>query len=139
MQIAARLLPEIRRPVLVSPTYPPGSRQDPTERLPKEQAAKAFENWYNALPPMDVVVFTDGSQDGDKIGYGFAVYQNKKLLSSGCGRLDPISINFDAEVVGAWKGLQRVITAPPSFSRQRIWVCLDNSGAIWGLRANAAP
>ena len=139
MQIAARLLPEIRRPVLISPTYPPGSRQDPTERLPKEQAAKAFENWYNALPPMDVVVFTDGSQDGDKIGYGFAVYQNKKLLSSGCGRLDPISINFDAEVVGAWKGLQRVITAPPSFSRQRIWVCLDNSGAIWGLRANAAP
>ena len=139
VQIAARLLPEIRRPVLVSPTYPPGSRQDPTERLPKEQAAKAFENWYNALPPMDVVVFTDGSQDGDKIGYGFAVYQNKKLLSSGCGRLDPISINFDAEVVGAWKGLQRVITAPPSFSRQRIWVCLDNSGAIWGLRANAAP
>ena len=61
VQIAARLLPEIRRPVLVSPTYPPGSRQDPTERLPKEQAAKAFENWYNALPPMDVMVFTDGS------------------------------------------------------------------------------
>ena len=85
------------------------------------------------------MVFTDGSQEGDKVGYGFAVYQNKKLLSSGCGRLDPISINFDAEVEGAWKGLQRVITAPPSFSRQRIWVCLDNSGAIWGLRANAAP
>ena len=61
VQIAAKLLPAIRRPVLVLPTYPPGSRQDPTERLPKEQAANAFENWYNSLPLRDVVVFTDGS------------------------------------------------------------------------------
>lgn len=43
VQIAARLLPPIHRPVLVPPTYPPGSRQDPTEGLPKEQAAEAFE------------------------------------------------------------------------------------------------
>lgn len=74
VQIAAKLLPKIRRPVLVSPTYPPGSRQDPIERLPKEQAAKAFEKWYNSLPLRDVEVFIDGSQEGDKIGYGFAVY-----------------------------------------------------------------
>lgn len=42
-------------------------------------------------------------------------------------------------MVGAWKGLQRVITAFPSLSRQRVWVCLDNTGVIWGLQANAAP
>ena len=138
VQIAARRLPSVHRPVLVPPTYPPGSRQDLTKGLPKKQATEAFKGWYQTLPSEDVVVFTDGSQEGDKIGYGFAVYQNQKLLTSGCGRLDPVSINFDAEAVGAWKGLQNAITAP-SFSKQRIWVCLDNTGVIWGLRANAAP
>ncbi|RYP63375.1 hypothetical protein DL771_009311 [Monosporascus sp. 5C6A] len=118
-QLAVRRLPPVHSPALIPPTYPPGSRQDPTEGLPKEQAAEAFEGWYRTLPPGDVVVFTDGSQEGDKIGYGFAVFQNQKLLTSGCGRLDPISNNFDAEVVGAWKGLQSVTTVP-SLSRQRI-------------------
>ncbi|RYO81946.1 hypothetical protein DL766_008345 [Monosporascus sp. MC13-8B] len=138
VQIAARLLPSIRRPILIPLTYPPGSRWDRTGGLTKRKAAEAFEDWYRELPSSDVVVFTDGSQEGNKIGYGFAVYQDRKLLSTGCGKLDPTSINFDAEVVGAWKWLQYVITALPSLSRRRIWVCLDNTGVIWGLRTNAA-
>ncbi|RYO87805.1 hypothetical protein DL763_006223 [Monosporascus cannonballus] len=46
---------------------------------------------------------------------------------------------FDAEVVGAWKGLQHALNPLPDTLGQRIWVCLDNTAAIWGLRANAAP
>ena len=43
---------------------------------------------------------------------------------------------FDAEVVGAWKGLQHVTMEFPELMDRRIWVCLDNTGAIWGLREN---
>ncbi|RYO76081.1 hypothetical protein DL764_010307 [Monosporascus ibericus] len=131
------MLPPVQRPILVPPRYPSGSREDPTQGLTKEEAAKAFETWHAALPPDDVVVFSDGSQDKTEIGYGFAVYQNKRLLGTGRGRLDPCSTVFDAEVVGAWKGLKHVVTGPPKISRKRIWVCLDNTGAIWGVRANA--
>lgn len=39
-------------------------------------------SWYNALPPRDVVVFTDGSQEGNKIDYGFVIYQKRRLLAT---------------------------------------------------------
>ncbi|RYP45714.1 hypothetical protein DL768_007978 [Monosporascus sp. mg162] len=139
VQTVARMLPPVQRPVLVPPRYPPGSREDPTLGMTKEEAAGAFRTWYSNLPATDVVVFTDGSQEGTDVGYGYAIYQGGRLLMTGRGRLDPCSIVFDAEVTGAWKGLQAAVSAPPDLSRRRIWVCLDNTGAIWGLRANAAP
>lgn len=44
---------------------------------------------------------------------------------------------FDAEAIGAWRGFGRVLTLPEYIEDPRIiWVCLDNTSAIWGLRGN---
>ena len=42
---------------------------------------------------------------------------------------------YDAEALGALRGLEKAIeVAPPN---TRIHVCLDNTAVIWGLRASA--
>lgn len=78
--------------------------------MPKEAAADLFRIWLRRLPREDVVVYTDGSQDGPLVGYGYAIYQGDELRVTGRGKLYPTSIVFDAEVTGAWKGLCYVIT-----------------------------
>ena len=44
---------------------------------------------------------------------------------------------FDAEAVGAWKGLQRALKEP-RFAMRRIWMCIDSTSVIWCLRGNAS-
>lgn len=120
VQIVARLLPPVQRPCLIPPRYPTGCRMEPTGGATKEEAAKSFHTWLSHVPREDVVVYTDGSQDGPEIGYGYAVYKNNEVLAQGKGKLHPISVVFDAEVVGAWKGLQHAIDLTPRISGQRI-------------------
>ena len=72
----------------------------------KKTAAKAFKEWWAQLLPLDVTIFSDGSEqytkEGDKrVTYGFAVYQDRKQLHTGRGLLYPTSHVFDAEAVGA--------------------------------------
>ena len=93
---------------------------EPTGGATKEEAAKSVHTWLSHVPREDVVVYTDGSQDGPEIGYGYAVYKNNEVLAQGKGKLHPISVVFDAEVVGAWKGLQHAIDLTPRISGQRI-------------------
>jgi hypothetical protein len=40
------------------------------------------------------------------VGYGFAIYQRARKVSDGLGTINSVSHVFDAEAVGAWKGLQ---------------------------------
>jgi ribonuclease HI len=137
VQTTARLLQPVQRPELRMPRYTAGSRTDPTEGQSKTQAAKAFKRWFRDRPADEVVVFTDGSQKGDDVGYGFAVYLGQECIGTGQGKLETPSINFDGEAVGAWKGLEHVIRERPDLGGRRIWVCLDNTGVIWCLRADA--
>jgi ribonuclease HI len=90
-----------------------------------------------------VTIFSDGSEQYTKererrVTYGFAVYQNQKQLHSGRGSLNPMSHVFDAEAVGAWRGLQHTIRQPALRTR-RIWLCIDSTSVIWCLRGNAPP
>ena len=70
-----------------------------------------------ALPLEDIIIFLDSSEqciDGDRcVGYGYAIYQNGKQLATGYGAINSLSHVFDAEAIGAWKGLQRTIRMPP--------------------------
>jgi hypothetical protein len=80
----------------------------------KKTAATAFKEWWAQLPPTDVTIFSDGSEQHTKerekrVTYRFAVYQNRKQLYSRRGLLHPTSHVFDAEAVGAWRGLQYTI------------------------------
>jgi ribonuclease HI len=139
----ASLLPEIARTTLTAPHYSASCRTDPTLGIDKKTAAKAFEEWWAQLPPSDVTIFSDGSEqytrEGEKrVTYGFAVYQNRKQLQSGRGSLHPTSHVFDAEAIGAWRGLQHTIRQP-ELNTRRIWLCIDSTSVIWCLRGDAPP
>jgi ribonuclease HI len=136
-------LPEIPRTTLIAPHYSAGCRTDPTLGIDKKTAAKAFKEWWAQLPPLDVTIFSDGSEQYTKGGekrvtYGFAVYQDGKQLQTGRGSLHPTSHVFDAEAIGAWRGLQHTIRQP-GFNTRRIWLCIDSTSVIWCLRGDAPP
>ncbi|RAL59055.1 hypothetical protein DID88_008973, partial [Monilinia fructigena] len=50
----------------------------------------------------------------------------------------PISHVFDAEAIGAWRGLQHTLRMPQEVRSQRLWMCIDSTSVIWCLRANAS-
>jgi ribonuclease HI len=144
VQLAWTQYDEISRPVLASRTYGPGSRVNPTEGISKEEAAKRFKEWYAALPPSDIVAFTDGSKGGDEkspqaTGYGYAIYQGGggAPVTEGRGALHPCSVVFDAEAVGAWRGLEKALTLQTSRGG-KIWICVDNTATIWCCRDRAS-
>lgn len=141
LQRSAALVPEAPRPVLRPPHSSPGCRTDPTLGQVKEEAAIAFKAWQKALSPSDVLVFSDGSEqwwDGKHgVGYGYAIYQNNKKISDGLGTIHERSHVFDAEAIGAWKGLQSTLR-DPGLRANRIWMCIDSTSVIRCLRGNAA-
>jgi ribonuclease HI len=143
VQMLGSILPPVPRPKLTPPHFSEGCRTDPTEGVRKEAAAKAFIQWWDALPPDDVLVFSDGSEQYKEheklVGYGYAIYQGKRQLTTGYGPINPTSHVFDAEAIGAWKGLYRTIKMAPEVSNRRIWMCIDSTSVLWCMRGNAAP
>lgn len=141
LQRTAQLVSEAPRPTLRLPHYTVGCRTDPTLYLKKEDAAAEFKTWQENLPPSDVLVFSDGSEqwkEGEHaVGYGFAIYQNGKKVTQGLGTIHELSHVFDAEAIGAWKGLQATLRHP-ALRANRIWMCIDSTSVIWCLRGNAA-
>jgi ribonuclease HI len=142
VQTLGRLLPRVLRPTLKPPHFTPGCRVDPTGGLDKKTASAEFKKWWAALPPEDVTVFSDGSEqyiDGNRhVGYGYAVYQNGRQIVTGYGAINSLSHVFDGEAIGAWKGLQCTIRLPPNVSQRRIWLCIDSTSVIWCLRGDAS-
>jgi ribonuclease HI len=123
--------------MLLRPRWTPGCRANPTNGLSKEDAAKAFTAWYRDLGPGNIVAFTDGSKGVDGIGYGYAITvpTNNATRATGLGSLDATAEVYDAEALGALRGLEKAIEVAHPDSR--IHVCLDNTAVIWGLRASA--
>ncbi|RAL60649.1 hypothetical protein DID88_009967 [Monilinia fructigena] len=141
LRSADRLLPGAPRPILSPPHYTPGCRTDPTQGIDKETAAASFNDWWNALPPNTVTIFSDGSESyddaGKHVGYGYAIYQGQALVATGKGAINTLSHVFDAEAIGALKGLQKALTLPSNADTQR-WLCIDSTSVIWCKRANAS-
>ncbi|RAL66017.1 hypothetical protein DID88_005678 [Monilinia fructigena] len=124
LRSADRLLPGAPRPILSPPHYTPGCRTDPTQGIDKETAAASFNDWWNALPPNTVTIFSDGSESYDD-------------AATGKGAINTLSHVFDAEAIGALKGLQKALTLPSNADTQR-WLCIDSTSVIWCKRANAS-
>jgi ribonuclease HI len=135
------LLPAIPRPKLRMPHFSPGCRTDPTLGATKAIAAEQFKRWWKALPSEDVTIFSDGSEQNKAgqrgVGYGFAAYQGARKILDGLGTICSVSHVFDAEAVGAWKGLQAVLR-DSRLGCRRIWLCIDSTSVIWCLRGNAS-
>ncbi|EDN08633.1 conserved hypothetical protein [Histoplasma mississippiense (nom. inval.)] len=77
-----------------------------------------------------------------EVSYGFIVYQGHKQLASFSAALSPMSHVFDAEAVGACRALECTVKLLPCVtedgSNPQIWLCLDNTSVIWGIRGSAA-
>lgn len=139
LHTAALESPSLPRPLLQRPRFTPGSNVDPTRGLDRKAAVVAHNAWHQGLPPSHTVVYTDGSEQNDesgrRVGYGFVVFSNGAQLTSGSGELHPEIHVFDAEAVGALRGLEAAIRAA-GFGD--ITVCVDSTSVIWGLRGDAA-
>jgi hypothetical protein len=150
LQLAARVFKPFPRPTLAPHRFTPGCRTNPNMGLDKESATKAFAVWWRSLPPNDWVVFSDGSEMDRELGYGYAIFRPDggniiigstteampPPVATGKASLDPCAVVFDAEVLGALRGLQHTIRLADN--DQQIHVCTDNTSAIWGLRGKAS-
>ncbi|RAL60819.1 hypothetical protein DID88_010144 [Monilinia fructigena] len=129
------------RPILAQSHFSPGCRTDPTEGRTKEAAAEHFNAWWSQLGRDTITVFSDGTEqykDGAKlVGYGYAVYRGQTLARTGSGAINSISHVFDAEAIGALKGLQCALDILQP-TDERIWMCIDSTSVIWCMRANAS-
>ena len=110
------MLPEVPRQELMMLHYTKGCTVDPTEGVGKKEAAASFKKWWAQLPSSDVTIFSDGSEQNHEgtrhVTYGFAIYQDGKIVCKGSGSLHPQSHVFDAEAVGAWRRLQQALRRP---------------------------
>ncbi|KAF1940657.1 hypothetical protein EJ02DRAFT_455835 [Clathrospora elynae] len=62
VQRLSLLLPATPRTTLNEPYYSPGCPTDPKLGQDKAKAAEAFKAWWAQLPPTDVTLFSDGSE-----------------------------------------------------------------------------
>lgn len=141
VQGAAELITEVPRPAVRLPHYGHGCREDPTLGIDKKTAAQHFKTWVKTLPVSDILVYSDGSEQWNNgvhsVGYGYVIYQDGRKVGDGLGTIHNLSHVFDAEAIGAWKGLEAALRLPTSRS-SRIWMCVDSTSVIWCLRGNAS-
>lgn len=141
VQRVAQLLPATPRNVLASPHFSDGSRQDPTQGQGKDIAAQHFTTWWESLGQETITVFSDGSEqqiNGTRVvTYGYAIYQGQATVATGQGSLNALSHVFDAEAIGACRGLKHALQLSLP-SQREIVLCIDSTSVIWGIRG-AAP
>ncbi|KAF4417974.1 RNA-directed DNA polymerase from transposon X-element [Fusarium acutatum] len=129
LQLAAELIPEFPRPCYIPrqhlPNYGP-----PTGNKSKKEVAQLFRAWLKELPDSHAVVYSDGSiSTNGAVGWGYAIYQNRRKIHQGKGRLGLAEV-FDGEAEGATHDLIQACRIRPG---QVIHVCLDNTSVIQGL------
>ncbi|KAI1513266.1 hypothetical protein Ptr86124_007168, partial [Pyrenophora tritici-repentis] len=140
VQRVAQLLPATPRNVLASPHFSDGSRQDPTQGQGKDIAAQNFTIWWESLGQETITVFSDGSEqqiNGTRVvTYGYAIYQGQAAVATGQGSLNALSHVFDAEAIGACRGLKHALQLSLP-SQREIVLCIDSTSVIWGIRGTA--
>ncbi|KAI1684899.1 Exo-endo-phos-2 multi-domain protein [Pyrenophora tritici-repentis] len=140
VQRVAQLLPATPRNVLASSHFSDGSRQDPTQGQGKDIAAQNFTIWWESLGQETITVFSDGSEqqiNGTRVvTYGYAIYQGQAAVATGQGSLNALSHVFDAEAIGACRGLKHALQLSLP-SQREIVLCIDSTSVIWGIRGTA--
>ncbi|KAM4057460.1 reverse transcriptase [Hirsutella rhossiliensis] len=72
----------------------------PLQSASKNETAKKFRDWLQALSPRTLVVYSDGSRSTEgHAGYGYVVHRDGSTVLRDKGRLGPAEI-FDAEAKG---------------------------------------
>lgn len=97
-------------------------------------AAEAFKIWAAEQNPWDITVYSDGSK-GPGLGYGYAIYAGQKKVEEGRGGMNIHGVVFDAEALGALRGLQTALELYPG---EPVTLYADNTGAIWSAQKDAS-
>ena len=85
-----------------------------------------------------MVVYSDGSHDGNKAGASYCVYRGRSsLVSQGKIPLSCTAEVFDAEAIAALEGLRAAIANPMSRYATNLTICLDNEEVAIHLQAKA--
>ncbi|KAK4223040.1 hypothetical protein QBC38DRAFT_459779 [Podospora fimiseda] len=107
--------------------------------LNKEKVAKAFCNWYNRVAAEDLIVFSDGSQKKDKLGYGYTVFRGagEHPIATGLAGVHTCAVVFDAEALGALRGLKHAVRLAER--DEKIWFQEAADAHPGGVRVKWAP
>ncbi|KAM4059868.1 reverse transcriptase (RNA-dependent DNA polymerase) [Hirsutella rhossiliensis] len=93
------LLPSCPRPALLQRGFVE-EQTAPLQSASKNETAKKFRDWLQALSPRTLVVYSDGSRSTEgHAGYGYVVHRDGSTVLRDKGRLGPAEI-FDAEAKG---------------------------------------
>ncbi|ODM23805.1 hypothetical protein SI65_01394 [Aspergillus cristatus] len=124
-------------PLLTSPW---DSNPEPKDRpiaIPKIQSKEAFQKWLESIPPLSMVVYTDGSKEKEDTaaGAGWVGYWDisKTKIFRGHRKLPNHEV-FDAEAQAALLGLQAALKDSKAQHSTNIYICLDNLEAVQQLQ-----
>ena len=124
-------------PLLSSPWDSNPEPKEQSATTTKIQARDAFQRWLACIPPLSMVVYTDGSKgkDSSAAGAGWVGYcgTSKAKIFSGHARLPNHEV-FDAEARAALLGLQTALKDPKAQHSTNIYICLDNLEAVQQLQ-----
>jgi Reverse transcriptase (RNA-dependent DNA polymerase)/Endonuclease-reverse transcriptase len=105
----------------------------------KRQAAADFARFYQALPPQDLAIFSDGSQLEDKrTGGGFVGFMAGRQILRGSFSLGRDKEVYDAEAEAALAGLKAVLAGPAFQYVENLWFFLDNVEVAARLLSHSA-
>jgi ribonuclease HI len=135
LRAAARAGPtEPYDPLLLPPWCPRPDRGDARigyeKGLETAKAAENFERWAAARGAEDIFVYSDGSQVKEPAraaGAGWYLCRGPDRRDHSRGRQPlPRAEVYDAEAVGALRGLEAALASRHSRTANNVYVCLDN-------------
>ncbi|KAL5604161.1 uncharacterized protein BROUX77_004347 [Berkeleyomyces rouxiae] len=130
LRAKSALTPPIPRRVLLPYSYAP----PPPRLMRSEMSKEAFEKLVAAIPPYDIVVYSDGSKQADgSAGAGAHVTQLGQVLAEKTASLGRYHEVYDAEVAGALLGLKAALASPCTRLATDVHVILDNQKASESL------
>ena len=124
-----KLISPFPRPRLLPPSY-----KALLNRTRADFSVLEFSERISALPPWDILVFSDGSKQSDwSTGAGAIVLHKDIVVAQVRVPLGPDFEVYDSEIIGALAGLKATVAAPSTHLATNIHVILDNQEAAQRL------
>lgn len=98
----ARLLPESERPLLLEPKH-----TTRTQQIRSSETTADTMRWILSIPPTDITLYTDGSQDAaGNTRLGYVGFQRGYKVCEGYQSLGTAAEVYDAEIIAIEAGIR---------------------------------